>query len=108
MSYTAPTYDASGQTSAQLQTRGFVAHVRTLVSSLTTETPTAEANQLVNQLLESTQALWPLARAADVVDNYTNGQSDKTNAKAQIYNLQLAYGCVAAALGEIGVLIDAN
>jgi hypothetical protein len=108
MAYTAPTYDASGQTFAQLKTRGFSGHVKALTAAMTTQTPTFDANQNLGLLLDSNKADKALERARNVVDNYLNGASDKTSAKTQIFDLQLAFGSIAAALGEIGVLVDAN
>lgn len=108
MAYTAPVYDASGQTFAQLKTRGFSGHVRSLVTALSTQTATFDANQNLGLLLESNKSDQIVERARNVVDNYTSGKSDKASAKTQIFDLQLAFGSIAAALGEIGTLVDAN
>lgn len=108
MAYTPPTFDASGQTWAQLKTRGFSGHAKALAAAMTTQTPTADANQQLGMLLESNKADKVIERCRNVVDNYLNGYSDKTSAKNQIFDLQLSVGVLQAALGEIGVLIDAN
>lgn len=108
MAYTPPTMDASSQTWANLQARGFHGYVYSYLAALTTQTPTANASQATKQLLHMNQAFRPVERAKNIVDNYINGKSSKTAAKTDIFDLQLAVGCLYTALGEIGVLVDAN
>jgi hypothetical protein len=108
VAYTAPTYDASGQTFAQLKTRGLSGHVKALTAAMTTQTPTFDANQNVGMLLNPNMADKVVERARNIVDNYLTGVSDKASTKTEIFDLQLAFGSIAAALGEIGVLVDAN
>jgi hypothetical protein len=108
LAYTAPVIDASGQTFAQLKTRGFVGHVNALVAALTTNPPTFDGKQNVGMLISPQSPDKMLMRARNVVDNYITGQSDKASAKQEIFDLQLAFASIASSLGEIGVLVDAN
>lgn len=108
MAYTAPTFDASAQTWAQLKTLGFSGYVTNYMAALTSETPDADANLYRGMLKHPNTCFLVMERAKNIVDNYLNGASDKTSAKNQIYDLQLVFGSIATALGEIGVLVDAN
>lgn len=109
MSYTAPVVDASGQTFANLQARGLDKFTQALVAALSTNAATAAETTLVNQLLLKGQADKVAERARDVVDSYLSGKPASIAAlKAEVFDLQLAYASIAGALGEIGVLIDAN
>lgn len=109
MAYTAPVFDASGQTFAQLKTRGFAGHVTSYVAALTSETPSFNAKELTARLVQAQyQAGLVIEKCRNVVDGYTNGTVPKADAKTAIYDLQLAFGSIATSLGEIGVLIDAN
>jgi hypothetical protein len=54
-----------------------------------------------------------IARARNVIDSYMNMSAaqktaNKTTVKQEIFDLQLAFGSIATALGELGVLVDAN
>ena len=109
MAYTAPVIDASGQTLANLEVRGFDGHVQSLVASLTTNAATAAEITLVDQLLSKIQCGGVVERARNVVDAYIGGEAVSITAfKAEIFDLQLAFAAIAGALGEIGTLIDAN
>lgn len=113
MAYTPPTFDASGQTWAQLLTLGFSGFVKNYVAALSSQVPTFDANQAVGELLATNQAHRQIERARNVVDNYMNmtaaqKTANKTTIKTEIFDLQLAFGSISTALGEIGVLVEAN
>jgi hypothetical protein len=107
MAYTAPVYTASGQTWATLKTLGFSGYAQGLLAGLGVAA-TATANQNLGSLLQPNQADKVIERCRNIVDSYTTGQADKTSVKLAIFDCQEALGVLAAALGEIGVLIDAN
>ena len=99
----------SAQTWAKLGTRGFQGFVTSYTAALTSETPTATANELVGRLVASqTGATQVIERARTVVDNYLNSKASKASTLTYIYDLQLAFGSISTALAEIGVLVDAN
>jgi hypothetical protein len=100
--------DASAQTWAQLQSRGFSGHVKALVAALSTNPATFAANQALGMLLDANKADLPIERARNLVDNYTSGKSDKASTKLALYDIQLVFASLAAATGEMAVLVDAN
>ncbi len=108
MAYTAPSVDASSQTFANLQANGFSGFLAGLVGA---QSPamSADATRLTEQLLHPNQAMFPAVRANQIVDSYLHGEPVSiTSLKTEIFDLQYAFAAVATALGEIGVLVDAN
>lgn len=108
MSYTAPSVDASSEAFADLKSDGFKGHVLKLVAA---QDPamTATAVALVHQLLSVNQAALPAERATQIVDGYLHGDPVLiTSLKTEVFDLQYAYAAIAATLGEIGTLVDAN
>ena len=110
MAYTAPTFAASSQTWANLGTRGLAPFATTVAAAISSPTAiSANGSELLGKLLTPTQAYQAVERARNVIDAYTSGKTtDKTSIKTQLYDLQCAFGTLNAALGEIGVLVDAN
>jgi hypothetical protein len=107
VAYNPPVIDASGQTYTQLRNHGFTGHVRALVGGLTTN-PASQAAKVRVDLLLSTNAHEPIERARYLIDGYLNGQTDKASTLAALYDLHLATASLAASLGEVAALIDAN
>jgi hypothetical protein len=107
VAYTPPVIDPSGQSFGQLKTHGFTGHVRTLVGGLTTN-PASQAAKVRVDLLLSTNAHEPIERARYLVDNYLTGKADKASTLTALYDLHLACASLAAGIGEIATLIDAN
>lgn len=105
MAYTVPTINSSAQTWAQLGGRGLEAFVNAVLVS----NSASQANiNRTHQLMHRTQSTLFLQRLTNIVDNYENGKSDKTSAKADILEMNYALKTLNEAVEEIGVLIDAN
>jgi hypothetical protein len=108
VAYTAPTTDASGQTWANLQSRGFSGHAKALLAAQTTNAPSFTATQLAGMMLDANKADLAIERAQNVIDNYTTGKADKASTKTYLFDLQQVFAALAATCGEAGVLVDAN
>ena len=107
MAYTAPTVSASSQTHANLLARGVKGFVQALVAAQSAET--AAQVTLTNQLLYKNQIHLVIERLEDIVEAYTHGDPLAiADVKAALVDLQFAYLAMATAIGEIGVLVDAN
>ena len=101
--------DASGQTLANLQARGYPGYVQTLVASNTTNAATAAEKTLANLLLDHEKASNVSARIHSVVQSYLDGKPVANGTLlAEIFDLQYAFAAHSAALGEIGTIMAAH
>lgn len=108
MAYSDPSVDASGQSFADLQSKGFAGYLAGLVAA---QDPamSATAKQLTDQLLQPNQSQFPAGRAKEIIDSFLHGDPVLVaSLETEIFDLHYAFLAVATALGEIGDLVDAN
>lgn len=108
MAYSPVTVDASTQTFANLQSKGFHGILNGVIAAQS-PAANARATYFANALITPGQAILPLDAATNAVDAYLHGDPVSIAAVEQVLvDIQYAFGLVAQTLQEVGTLVDAN